>query len=99
MMTVVHTATAPSLNTTAVTLVNKYSHGIHTRLDPSLLRFPHFKDIGFLESSDHTEAPLQDSYVRTLKTLNKGANLPLSLFRATGSLPGIVGRNESLAFP
>jgi hypothetical protein len=97
MMTIVHPTTAPSLDAAAVTLINKDSHGIHTRFNPSLLRFPHLKDIGFLKSSDHTEAPLQDSYVRTLKTLNKGANLPFRLFRATGGFPSIVGRNESLA--
>ena len=89
MMTVVHPATAPSLNAAAMTLVNKDSHRIHTRLGPSLLRFPHFKDIGFLKSSNHTDAPLQDSYVRTLKALNEGTDLAFSLLRATGSFPGI----------
>ena len=99
MMTIIHPAAAPSLDAATMTLVNKNGHGIHTRLDPSPLRFPHFEDFGFLESPYHTEAPLQDSYVRTLKALNERANLPFSLLGAAGSLPGIVGHDEPLTFP
>jgi hypothetical protein len=96
MMTVVHPPAAPSLNAATVTFVNKDSHRVHTRLNPSLLRFPHFEDIGFLKSPYHPKAPLQDSYVRTLKALNERANLLFSLFRATGSLPRIVGHDKPL---
>ena len=99
MMTVIHPAAAPSLNAAAVALINKDSHGVHTHLDPSLLCFPYFEDIGFLESSYHAEAPLQDSYVRTLKALNEGTDLPFSLLRATGSFPGIVGHDKPLTLP